>query len=563
MVQKTLVPIYLTIFIIFVFACAKQMPPRGGPVDRTPPTIKEIIPTPGQTNVALDTKIEIVFSERMQPNTVEEAIFISPWPSEVIEFDWGGKKLKIKFSDNLKRNRTYVLTIGARSSDLRNNRMEDSYSIAFSTGDIIDQGEITGRVYNKADVEGTLVCAYDLQVNAAPDPTEILADYYTQCNAEGNYNLAYVAPGHYRLFAIDDKDFNRKYTKGIDAIGITNSDVTLISEENTVNDVHFMLTVEDTAAPVLKSAYSIDKNKIEIRFSEKMDSFENEKPDKYFSISPEEDSLTKLKILSCYQNLRDKSQMLLMTEDQADIPYILTADNLFDISGNSLDTAYNSIVFNGSAIPDTMEPVLIYQSIIDSSTAICPDTTIQFMFSEPVKQELLADNVVFRRANAEKINGTIIWNNPAAFTFTPYSALQYFTGYQITAMVDSIQDLAGNSLKDSLFSVYFKTQSEDTLSAISGQLIDQDSTASGNIYLTAKSAGHFYHTMIEKPGQYSFDDILSGIYTIQAFRDADSNGVYSYGQTIPFQPAERFVFYPDSIKLRSGWPNEGNDIILK
>jgi len=72
-----------------------------------------------------------------------------------------------------------------------------------------------------------------------------------------------------------------------------------------------------------------------------------------------------------------------------------------------------------------------------------------------------------------------------------------------------------------------------------------------------------YNISIDEPGNYQFDHILPGIYVIKGFRDADSNGVYSYGQAIPFCPAERFFVYPDSIKVRSRWPNEGNTIILK
>ena len=104
------------------------MPPRGGPEDKTPPTILNITPNAGATNVPTDTKIEIVFSERMVKNTVSDAIFISPWPAEEIFYKWKGKKLKIEFSDTLKKNKTYVLTIGSKSSDLRNNKMKDSFS---------------------------------------------------------------------------------------------------------------------------------------------------------------------------------------------------------------------------------------------------------------------------------------------------------------------------------------------------------------------------------------------------------------------------------------------------
>ena len=220
------------------------MPPRGGPVDKTPPTIEKITPHPGATNVPTDTKIEIIFSEQMVRKTVDGAIFISPWPAEEIFYKWKGKKLKIEFSDSLKKDKTYVLTIGAKSSDLRNNKMKDSFSLAFSTGDKIDEGHIGGTVYDQSNVEGTLVCAYSISDTTEPDPSAVLADYYTQCNQQGDYNLMYVAPGNYRLFAINDRDQNRRYTKGVDAIGITNFDVLLTQKTKNIEDVNFQMSID-------------------------------------------------------------------------------------------------------------------------------------------------------------------------------------------------------------------------------------------------------------------------------------------------------------------------------
>jgi hypothetical protein len=109
----------------------------------------------------------------------------------------------------------------------------------------------------------------------------------------------------------------------------------------------------------------------------------------------------------------------------------------------------------------------------------------------------------------------------------------------------------------------FKTVNQDTLSAISGEIIDQQEDAGGRLFLNAKSEKNTYQLILEQPGTYRFENILPGIYTISGFRDADSNAVYSFGKINPFVPAERFFFNPDSIKVRSRWPNEGNKIIIQ
>jgi hypothetical protein len=71
-----------------------------------------------------------------------------------------------------------------------------------------------------------------------------------------------------------------------------------------------------------------------------------------------------------------------------------------------------------------------------------------------------------------------------------------------------------------------------------------------------------YETEIESPGPYILSYMLPGDYFLQAFRDKDGNGRYTYGNVKPYMPAERFVQLPDTIRTRSRWPNEGNDLRL-
>ena len=539
------------------------MPPPGGPVDTTPPEVVEIVPNAGTINIATHTKIAVLFSEQMNRKTVEDAIFISPLPSEQVFYKWKRKSLKIEFGDTLKKDRTYVLTIGAKSSDLRNNNMKDSFSIAFSTGDHIDEGQIAGHVYAQSGVEGTLVCAYSLIDSMDVDPTKILADYYTQCNQQGGYQLLYVAPGKYRLFAIRDRNGNRKYSRGIDALGVTISDVNLTQAEKFIKEVNFQLAVEDTIQPIIKSVYAIDQSNIIVRFNEPLAEFDESKPQKYFEIVSETSPDMILNILSGYTNALDPSNINLTTEKQSAISYKLTAKNLFDRANNPLDSLANVAVFEGRIEPDTIRPTIAFRSIADSSTGLSLDQEIRFAFSEAIDQASFENSFVVTESDTNIVTGSFNWKNPADVYFLPDNILKSLTPYNIYLTIDAIIDRSGNSLADSTDTLYFRTLNKDTLSAIGGEIIDRNERASGKIFLTAKSEENSYQIVLDKPGAYRYENILPGIYTINGFRDADSNGVYTYGQAIPFKPAERFFFYPDSIKVRSRWPNDGNDIVFK
>jgi len=539
------------------------MPPSGGPTDTTPPEVISISPAAGSTNVPLNASVQIEFSEAVTKKSVEDAIFISPWPSEQMTLRWRGQKLKLTFGDSLKAQKTYVLTVGAQTSDLRNNKMRESFSIAFSTGEIIDTGQISGKVYGSSSAEGMLVCAYPVLSGADPNPAGVLADYYTQCSKTGDYTLMYVAPGSYRIFAFGDKDKNRKYTRGVENIGIPNGDVHLTLDNRLVRGVNFKVTAEDTIAPKVKSALALDNATVALRFSEAMASFQVENPERYFRIASEQNPNEKLQIKSFYQSSTDPSQVFMTTAIQSAIPYELSGQQILDLAGNELDTAYNSIVFDGRTNSDTLQPRLIFKSIDDSSKGLELNQEIRFAFSEAMHRESFESNFRVEHQAREKISGVFEWKNPAEFVFRPTEALKSHADYLISVPVDSLRDLAGNSLADSVFSVYFRTLNADTLTAIRGKITDEDASGTGKIHMTALCDKFSYSIMVDSTGDYRFENILPGVYTIQAFRDADSNGVYSFGKIVPFQPAERFVFYADSVKVRSQWPTEGEDMTFK
>jgi hypothetical protein len=549
--------------IAVTLSCAKQLPPPGGPVDKTPPEVAKISPEPGAINVPTDARIDVLFSEGMSRKTVEDAIFISPLPSERIFYKWKGKRFRISFGDTLKENRTYVLTIGAKSTDLRNNKMKDSFSMAFSTGDHIDDGQIAGAVYGQSGVEGTLVCAYLIQDSLAVDPTKVLADYYTQCNQQGDFRLMYVAPGDYRLFAIRDRDGNRKYNRGIDALGVTTKDISLTSENEFIEDINFQITVEDSIPPAVKAVYAINQANLVIRFSEEIADFDEKNPETHFKIFADKELETHLKIMECFKNSVDPSSLFLMTENQAVIDYKFIAQNIRDKAGNVIDTLSNNFVFLGNTNPDTTRPTIVSTAIKDSTTGIPLDYHIRFSFSEAMDQLSFEKHFGVIESDSLAVPASFHWTNPADVLFQPGRSFKSLTWYTIYIEIDSILDRSGNSIADSIKKIHFRALNEDTLSAISGVIVDANEQGRGRLFLTAKSEQNSYHAILNAPGEYRFEKILPGIYTINGFRDADSNGVYSYGRAFPFHPAERFFYFADSIKVRSRWPNEGNDIVFK
>ena len=54
---------------------------------------------------------------------------------------------------------------------------------------------------------------------------------------------------------------------------------------------------------------------------------------------------------------------------------------------------------------------------------------------------------------------------------------------------------------------------------------------------------------------------MPGQYILHAYRDANGNGKFDYGNALPFVPAERSMVHPDTLEVRLEWETE--DITLR
>ena len=118
----------------------------------------------------------------------------------------------------------------------------------------------------------------------------------------------------------------------------------------------------------------------------------------------------------------------------------------------------------------------------------------------------------------------------------------------------NIVDVAGNPMTDSVLSFSFRIAPADTV----GNVIITTGS-SGNLFgelIARESSSLSYRGYADQSGSFKFDTVMPGVYNFHYFDDADSNGIWSQGDIVPFKPAERFYFYADSIDVRSRWTTD-------
>jgi len=189
------------LFFLIIVKCATKGRPGGGPVDKTPPEIIYTFPSIDSLGIKNLEEIQVHFSERMDENSVQKALFISPTLD--YEIDWsGGDELTLEISpDSLRQNQTYVITIGSGAQDSRRNKMTSSFQFAFSTGDYLDQGKISEKIFELKKNDVMYIYAYEYSENDTIDPRYQTARFLTQSGEKGHFQLNYLPLKNYRIFA--------------------------------------------------------------------------------------------------------------------------------------------------------------------------------------------------------------------------------------------------------------------------------------------------------------------------------------------------------------------------
>ena len=195
--------------LILTAACASIGNPDGGRFDETPPRVVSSSPADGAVNVS-KRKVQILFDEYIKLEKASEKVVISPPQIEPANVRADGKRVKVDFYDSLRANTTYTIDFSDAIEDNNEGNPMGQYTFSFSTGDVIDTMQVSGRVLNAADLEpikGIMVGLYpaDSTWNDTLFRTRPFLRV-SRTNGEGRFTIKGVKDGAYRVRALEDKD---------------------------------------------------------------------------------------------------------------------------------------------------------------------------------------------------------------------------------------------------------------------------------------------------------------------------------------------------------------------
>ncbi len=542
----------LTSILILLLACADEMPPPGGEIDKTGPYLMGSEPLTGAVNVPSGNSVTLYFSEHIKKPTRGEAIFISPRPTTPPRTKWSSDRVTITFADSFKTNQTYIISVGTQVKDLRGNKLDSALTLAFSTGPTIAEGRTAGLITDDKGrpKSGLLVGLYDpTALSAAPLIDSVYPAYVIPTNAEGLFSIGYLPDGEFRMIAFQDLNNNGRFNPGKEPFALPDRQI-VIGGETPIEDLMLTLIVADTTTPEILAASETSNGLLRIRLSRNIDlKHLHENPDQCILTSADSSRVIPARALL---EAADAQESVINF-----VPGPLT-DSVYTVT-LTYDGARSAVRFPGveiGPVEDETPPALV-QIRPEGPPVFAEEVRIDLTFSERLDTNLFtAETFLLKLVSDTLIPITLEWRDPLRLRLSPQSQL---TGgrYRLDMTEFELADKAGNRLGDSSRVHYFNVIDSDSLGSISGETsVSIAGKENDLVRLTFQKVGGRAFDLTTSPGVFRID-LPGGRYLMSGFIDSDGDSLKSSGSIVPYLPAETMAAYPDTISVRARFETAG------
>ncbi len=538
---------------------------------------------PGDTGVK-STSFSIYFDENVQLEDAFSKVVVSPVQIQTPEVSANGKHVRVELKDTLVKGITYTIDFGDAIKDLNEGNVLDGFALDFSTGNRLDTLRVSGIVFDASNLEpaqGVMVCAYS-NINDTAIHT-IAPQRIARTNQYGQFTIRNLAPGSYRIYALNDLNRDYHWDRSEDAAfldtlitpwveNITVTD-TLYAADRTdslisrsgrrfmPNDVLLMMFNQQYKAQYLKDYKRIDRRRALVQLAAEPDSM----PEIKIVGGPLDGQTSDKWALHQYNQTRDSIVMWLRDS------LVAATDSLF------LSVRYQK--------PDSLD---VLQWTTD---------TMRFFFHEPKKskKELEADTLPPRfdllRASVKTSTSHEVYN-PIILTLDQPVERIDTAALHLEMMVDTIWEPLKLTLEpDSLdpvltrnirhkwepgtkyrfsidsaaiYSIFgehnppfkheFTVKKLEEYSTLTFLMPGIDSAAIVELLSSSDSPIRSERVV---DGKAIFRHLAPGKYYARMYFDDNGDGKWTTGLLDSIQP-EEVAYYPKKLELKANWEVEQN-----
>ena len=556
--------------------------PNGGPYDELPPKFVSSTPAPGQLNYK-GKKVEILFDELIQVDKPTENVIITPPQAMQPVIRANGRRIVVELEDTLREQTTYTIDFTNSIADNNEKNILENFSFAFSTGDQIDTLQISGVLLDAATLEpmpGITIGVHTDLADSAFTTTPFVRTSRT--NDRGGFTIRNMAPGTYRIYALEDVMRTYKYSQPGQQIAFGDSlivptfelttrqdttwkDSLTIDTIKTVPYTHFM--PDDIALRLFKEKaerqYMLrpernDEKILTLRFNASVDSLPALTP---VNFTPSEESWYYLQAEDERKTLKYwLIDSLVWQQDTLS----LSVDYLKSDSLNQLQPQTDTVNFvmrhRPKAEPkkkkkkdDEPEPIeFLGMNIAPSGTMEMTDT-LSITFMEPVAN---LDSSLFRLERMVDSTWTAVdfrffpdtTNSLRYFILRPWQYAEEYRMVVDSATVFSVYGKWNNTMNSA-----FKLKKEEEYGHLFINLIGVDTTA---LVELLNSSDVPVRKAKVKEGGALFMDLRPDKYYARLTVDLNGNNEWDTGNYAEKRQPELVIYCPKQFQIMQNWQVE-------
>jgi hypothetical protein len=223
--------ITLYVSISFNLGCAQIGQPTGGVRDSLAPVLVRATPA-SKTLRFTGNKITLSFDEYVTVLEPQNNVLVSPLQKNNPTISNSLKTVTIKLKDSLLPNTTYSIQFGDAIRDINEANIIKKFTYVFSTGDVIDSLNLSGKVVlaETGQPDSTLTVLLYRNTNDTA-VQKLKPDYLAKLNGDGSFIFNNLPQADFKVYALKDGDGSRNYTGKTELFGFLDSTVTVTGRQ--------------------------------------------------------------------------------------------------------------------------------------------------------------------------------------------------------------------------------------------------------------------------------------------------------------------------------------------
>lgn len=595
------ISLLIGVLIVLMVSCASMGTPSGGPRDEDPPRFITSSPEQGAVEVT-PNKVVLTFNELVNVKDAFNKVVVSPPSAQTPRVSSLGRRVTVEFRDTLLPNTTYTVDFGDAIVDNNEGNKLENFIYTFSTGPHLDSLMISGMVLGAQDLEPSSGIYVGLHTNLEDSAfRKNRFERIAKTDENGKFVIGGLAPGSYRIYALEDKDNDLKWSSPEESLAFYDFVLQPTSEQTVATDSIIDLKTGEVDTIVQRTRTRFLPNNILLRsyntgfnqqYITKYERIDSTRISLVFNTASEEipqvgivrsdRRIIPLDEIAVLERSVTNDTLLYWLKD----PEIISRDTLkVAVSYLKADSAYNMIPVNDTLRFLTQRPIVKVakadkekakkgkEEVSDSIVPEIPTVVFKSLGQKPEVNQFITLEVATPLETFDltmvhlEFREDSIWYPVKDFdveavrpdTLNPRRLKilypwDYETNYKLT--IDSLagKDIYGIYTDD--YNFEFTTRAESEYGSIKLNLAHMGGDSIPRFVQLLNAQGNPVATEILEDASVTFSFLLAGKYNVRVVEDYNGNGRWDPGNFDQGVQPDISYYYNETIDLKANWDQE-------